>query len=372
MPVAQEVALACTWRVELDGSGDSADIQPAVEAAAAGDTIMIGPGRFDQLHPCVAPAWTEDAIVAVVQDGLTFVGSGADQTILGMVDPDWWGSDAPKGFYSIDSYSAVIMNLTIENIKTGVFWERGKLTVENCTIRGSVASFLGAAVFVDSGSFNNCRFEVGGNSIALSCSYTDSLDVLGCIFDGYGQGVATGVFVGFVSIVDCTFTGNRTALAYDFGVSSEIRNTTITGQNSIGLYMVGNSSVVLSGVRIEGGQTGILVASSSDLTCTNVVVEGTSSEAFSISSNSSVLVNNSHILPSSGVGVMTSAYFGDPYILNYSGNYWGTTDADSIATMIQDSQDDPSVHCTVKFEPFANGPVPTEKKSFGSFKAMFR
>ena len=363
---------ARTWRVELNGSGDFTDIQPAVEASADGDTILIGGGRFDQLHPCVAPAWTEDAIVAVVQDNLTFIGSGTNLTVIGM--RDYYGSefDAPKGFCSVDSYSATVKDLTIENIETGIYWERGELSVENCVLKGDHASYIAAAVIVDNGSFKNCRFEIGGNSIALFTALTDSLDILGCVFDGYGQGIATGVSVGFISLVDCTFTGNRTALAYDFGVSSEIRNTTIAGQTSIGLYMVGNSSVALSGVHIEGGQTGILVASSSVLTGTNVVVEGTSAEALNISSNSSVLVNNSHILPSTGLGVLASAYFGDQYNLDFSGNYWGTTDADSIAALIIDSEDDPSVHCTVQFEPFANGPLPTEKQSLGSIKSMFR
>jgi len=55
------VATAHTWRVERDGTGDFTDIQPAVEVAAPGDTIMIGPGRYNQFHPCVAPAWTEEA-----------------------------------------------------------------------------------------------------------------------------------------------------------------------------------------------------------------------------------------------------------------------------------------------------------------------
>ena len=40
LPVA-----ARTWRVEKDGSGDFTVIQDAVDAAAAGDTIRIGPGR---------------------------------------------------------------------------------------------------------------------------------------------------------------------------------------------------------------------------------------------------------------------------------------------------------------------------------------
>ena len=358
--------------MELNGTGDFTDIQPAVEASADGDTILIGGGRFDQLHPCVAPAWTEDAIVAVVQDNLTFIGSGTNQTVIGM--RDYYGSefDAPKGFCSIDSYSATIKDLTIENIETGIFWERGDLTVENCVLRGDDPSYLAAAIVVDHGSIRNCRFEIGGNSIALFTVLTDSLDVHGCVFDGYGQGIATGGGVGFISLVDCTFTGNRTSLAYDFGVSCEIRNSTFSNSFTASLFMLGNVSVDMDSVHITGGEIGVLVGSTSTLDCTSVVVEETTIQGFRISNDSIVSVNNSHILPSAGVGVEVGAYSGNQFELDFSGNYWGTTDADSIAAMIHDSQDDPSIHCTVQFEPFAIGPVPTEKTSLGSFKAMFR
>jgi len=35
-----------SWRVEKDGSGDFAVIQNAVDAAAPGDTVVVGPGRY--------------------------------------------------------------------------------------------------------------------------------------------------------------------------------------------------------------------------------------------------------------------------------------------------------------------------------------
>nr|MBP7496211.1 hypothetical protein [Bacteroidales bacterium] len=37
-----------TWNVKQDGSGDFTTIQAAINAAAAGDIIMIGPGLYDE------------------------------------------------------------------------------------------------------------------------------------------------------------------------------------------------------------------------------------------------------------------------------------------------------------------------------------
>lgn len=366
-------ASARVWSVERDGTGDFRDIQPAVNASAAGDTIRIGPGRFDQLHPCVAPAWTEDAIVAVVQDNLTFIGSGVDQTILGMVDPYWWGSSAPKGFCSVDSYSAIIKDMTIENIKTGIYWWRGVLTVENCILRGSHGSFLGAGAFVDDGSFTNCRFEIGGNAVGLACTFTDSLDVSNCVFEGYGHAFTTGASAGWISFTDCEFIGGTTAMSYAFGSSGFIRNTTVTQFLIAGLVVLGNSvPMELEDVHIVGGQHGIIIDTGAGVSGVDVVIEETTIESIEISSDAVVAFNNSHILPATGGGVRAYGYIGNQFDLDFSGNYWGTTDADSIAAMIEDGIDDPGVHCTIQFEPFAPGPVPTEKKPLGSVKSMFR
>ncbi|MFH2054054.1 MAG: hypothetical protein ABIK96_16485, partial [bacterium] len=39
-------ASARTLCVERDGSGNFTEIQPAIDAAASGDTILIGPGEY--------------------------------------------------------------------------------------------------------------------------------------------------------------------------------------------------------------------------------------------------------------------------------------------------------------------------------------
>ena len=62
--------------------------------------------------------------------------------------------------------------------------------------------------------------------------------------------------------------------------------------------------------------------------------------------------------------------------LDMTGNWWGTTDRDSISAWIHDGNDviwPPGglVECTVDFEPIAEAPIPTEKKSLGGLKALF-
>ena len=54
---------ATTWHVEKDGSGDYAVIQDAIDAAAAGDTIRIGPGRFEDYSVYSYPGGDCDIVV---------------------------------------------------------------------------------------------------------------------------------------------------------------------------------------------------------------------------------------------------------------------------------------------------------------------
>ena len=80
--------VAGTWRVELDGSGDFTVIQDAVDAAAPGDTILVGPGRFETMRPILF--WEGyNATVALQKGGLVLQGSGTEQTIIGTESTYW-------------------------------------------------------------------------------------------------------------------------------------------------------------------------------------------------------------------------------------------------------------------------------------------
>jgi hypothetical protein len=364
-----QVAWARTWRVELNGSGDFRDIQPAVEAASSGDTIRIGPGRFQQLHQIVAPAWTEETIVAVTKDNLTFIGAGAEQTILGMTSYYAPEGRFPKVICSVDSHVGAISGLTIENMKTGIYWWQGTLDVHDCVFRHFGA---GIVCWIDGGSIRDCQFEISNDGKALTPELTNTLIVDSCSFLGYGQGFTSGASAHNINFSNCEFRDNRTAMVYDRWSTGTIENTTIVNSIFAGLMVTYNSQVNMVGVRINGGQYGLFVSGGSVVTGENVILEGTTGESLYTSSESHVTINNSHILPASGLGVGSHGYFGAPVLLDLSGNYWGTTSTDLIDSMITDGVDDPLVHCTVQYLPIANGPVPTESTSWGDLKALFR
>jgi hypothetical protein len=73
--------------VEKDGSGDYTIIQDAVDAAASGDTIRIGPGRFAENNPTPCTTYIPFVRIWVPQDVLTIIGAGPEETIIGPVEP---------------------------------------------------------------------------------------------------------------------------------------------------------------------------------------------------------------------------------------------------------------------------------------------
>ena len=83
--------------------------------------------------------------------------------------------------------------------------------------------------------------------------------------------------------------------------------------------------------------------------------------------------NGNHIFRSEGHYIKLGAYVNPPAdTLDFTGNYWGTVEADTISEWIWDGRDDPDIYGIVEYEPFSPVPVSTEKKSMGDVKHMFR
>ena len=58
------IAGSRTWHVELDGSGDVPDLQAAMDSAAVGDTVLVGPGQYE-----IGPILVASGIVLTSREG---------------------------------------------------------------------------------------------------------------------------------------------------------------------------------------------------------------------------------------------------------------------------------------------------------------
>jgi len=374
MSMAPIMAQPSTWYVEQDGSGDFTEIQRALDAAAAGDTIMIGPGRFDTFHPFTAPAWTEEVIVGVTKDDLTFIGSGKDVTIIGTPQPYGDYGENPKSFCSIGSFDGMIQDLTIENVEEGIYWWEGNLVVKNCVIRGNSNAYIGIGSWFDSLAVFECDFELNGGALGITTHPpSGNISVRNCSFSGYGTGIGANGTSG-LNVENCLFEDMGVGVQYDNGTTGTLSDCQFFDMSVIGVSLTYNSVVEIQAVHFSGSLLrGMRIGSGSILTGSRVVIEQISETSISLGSQVYVNLTESHIFPSAlGRAVWVAGFPYEHINQDFQGNYWGTTDPESIAAMIWDSNDDPSLHTTVLFEPFADGQVSTEEKSFGSIKAMFR
>jgi hypothetical protein len=372
--------LAATWTVEQDGSGDFTVIQDAVDAAASGDTIAIGPGRYDDFEEHWGAVWT---LAAVLDKSLTFVGAGADQTILG-----------PENYGDIDDTAVVciavraeggvtrVRSLTFENVQLRglTVSYSGRLEVDNCVFRNSDSGIF--AEMGDGGWIRNCQFvdlfnSLNGHGINL---YEPSVGVMieQCTFERCAKGVGA-YWSGCTDITvrDCQVSDGVVGVGFASGASGSVIDCTVQGMVNWGVIASGGSSLIAEGNVIDqtgssGWGYGIYSGSSHYLR--NNVIMGTTGliglqcPSCDVDIRDNVFLRTGpeawYIRPSN------TPYSGDMVHVDFTHNSWGTDDPAEVAAWIYDYNDNPDYHFIVDYLPM-NGVVATEAHSWSLIKSLF-
>ena len=130
-----------TITVMKDGRGDYTLLQPAADAAAAGDTLLIGPGRYEEVTEFYFNSGVRrDAHLVVRVDNLTILGMDREAVIIGPTVPTIAQGD-PVGLVVAENVSVThIEKLTFENTWYGVY-SLGDFYVENCAARYCTGGF---------------------------------------------------------------------------------------------------------------------------------------------------------------------------------------------------------------------------------------
>jgi len=374
--IAVAPAMSRTWSVEKDGSGDFMVIQEAVDAASSGDVIEIGAGRFDEYQTRQGGVYFFD-IHVLIPDGfeLTFIGVGADQTVIGPIDADSH-SNLTEGFWG-DSQ----IRLTV----------RG-LSVENCSqfSIGFPSGLLDAA---------DCRFYFSGDytmdTQAIYGGFTEGARIDNCTFEGFFQGIATINSPAGVSISDCHFTCSTGIYSWTSNSANVSISDCVFDCENIGFGYLGGA-----GGRAERCFLYNCIMSLADCGEAEIsyceVIRDDDGYALRLTNNEPVtLMNNLFqsngpviMLASYGLGTFRENHFlrtGNDYwiktsthssfhdhVIDFSGNWWGTTDVEEIAEGIWDCEDFDTAYNCVVFEPIADGPVAVENHSWSSVKSLFR
>ncbi|PID81792.1 hypothetical protein CSB20_01130 [bacterium DOLZORAL124_64_63] len=376
-----------TWTVAKDGSGDFTVIQDAVNAAADGDVIEIGPGRYEEYH--VYANDNSGTCVRVWNKSLSFIGSGPTETIIGLENAT--GHPRIVGIRPWNSQS-----IHVENLGFYAQWGKGlhlevpEIEVENCEFLGDHPQQHTdgiVAMDIEKGYIRNCRFYNLRQDIGLF-SPVRGLVIEDCEFSGFQYGISAGYANTHFIVRNSTFDGewalNAVGVWIWDGARIDMSGCTITRCTAEAAFDQNGPSVVRDCVLEyvdgpEGFRDGAvyLHARHQVLFENNIITSDF--VCFAIISNglpgASAFHNNHILVLGDGLylkGEDPSGYMYPGEILNMENNYWGTTDEEEIAARIIDGNDNPDIEFTVDFLPLADGPVPTERIALDGVKALYR
>lgn len=353
--------LAATWRVEQDGSGDWQTLQQAADAAASGDTILVGAGRYEGV--AISPLSPAHYVKS-----LTFIGDQVDSVVIGPVAYEHRSGmliyeDAPQHF----------RNLTLENLSTGIEFRGG--TIAHCRFSGcrngvdlqesSIGSsvtdctFAGIGGTMDIGNALHARHVTDvlmegcqATDMLVTAYFVDSYVIRNCTFPKAIANVGLDHFRSNGTLEDCRISGR---LSVDEGTLA-VRRCDLSVNDGPGIVTVscGAGELLLEGCVVHGGADG----------------------------EPNLFVGSGGRVQGSGNDILKGV--GAPYVVSFStrslpggdcdlrNNYWGTADADTLRAWIRDADDDPGLVYRVLFEPFSTLPLPAARRSLASVKAMFR
>lgn len=382
-------ASARVWRVEKNGTGDFTVIQQAIEASSAGDTIRIGPGRFDDKFLWGNPPWQQYTRVLVTKPDLTFIGAGASATIIGdavPLDADHDHDSALANATSAAGANLFLSEIGFENCYFGVYlYDIGTATVSHCRFRGNDAS---AIAHVQTGlAVEDCQFE------SLSDAYDFAAHVV-----AWGPGhinVARSALsasrihlrahehvhlegVVAATVADCTLEGGAIGIYAASGAGLlTVRDSVIDDQFNKGIvHEMGAGTIRVSDTVMRNQYTAFSsIAPGAIWELDRVVVEEAITCSFVFVGLGGGHIRNSQLAKGVQYVVMDSSSGTRSSALTFdmTNNWWGTANSDSIQAWIYDGNDQPTrPFYFIDWDPYRSVPVSSEKRSLGGVKALFR
>jgi len=367
------------WQVAQDGSGDFAVIQEAVDAADDGDVVEIGPGRYLDYQTVYFGTIAHDIYVWVPEGvSLTFRGAGRDQTTIGpiaVLDH----TDLTFGFATLGSNSLAISDLAVENTRSQAIYQgAGSVEVERCRFEMPEAHTWGQGVrggFTGGASIRDCEFvrwDYGVMSVGSGGAevLVERCEFLNCRTGVYGYTSGASNYNLRDSYFECEVVG-ISFLDYSGGSVSDCHFVDcVISMSGSGEVTFTDSTVM----RSDGGLA-LLLNEFEPVTITGNIfqTDGMVVRCISGRQNGSATIRGNHFLRTGDdFWIYSPSTNGSNNIpVDFSENYWGTTDIEEIAAGIWDCQDaNDAVNC-VTFLPLADGPVRVEPQSWSSVKSLF-
>lgn len=376
------------WNVEKDGSGDYSIIQDAVDAAASGDTILIGPGRFNdqQIRTCIGE--TDSVRIFIPHDVLTLIGAGPEITIVGQDQPWDLAQSYHVGVFADPSCGNNILNIDgirFENMGFGLYAGSGiRSTIKDCVFAGNSWSIH---VLSDTTRISGCQFDgMARNGFFVSSHFQEFFQMDNCngfaplpLDKPWRQTHVHFEGTRVANIDQCIFRNGFGGISVSGGVCVSARNCEFSEQNGYGIVMEANGPPVV--VLKDCTFSEQYLAFRQDSGYGRWEIERTTVTDVTLATLGFGMLGGGYIRDSilaKGERYVVMDYLGldkklEPDLhFDMTDNWWGTTNPDSIQAWIFDGKDDPTSGFIIDWQPYKGEPVSTEKKSLGSFRAMFR
>ncbi len=356
-------------RVDKEGSGGFTVIQDALNSAADGDTIIIGPGRYEDTSVFNNGYHDFEGCAYVLANNVTLLGEDRDSVIIGPDTP--YAPGSPHGVFLGELIEAFrIENLTLEGFHWGILIS-GRVVVDDCNIWGcnfGIRDWNPVELTVNNTEISNCNDGIFSHA-------TQATLIQNCTFSGNRSGAR--VYGPDILVTGSTFDDERGGIGTSgSGTWGTISNCQMSGHSLYNVAISNGAQITLNDNFFGASFYGARFFNGAVVTGSGNIFEGGELSAIWIEEGAVVSLENNHILPGSAYSVYVGS--GDEYpddpndILDFQNNYWGTTDEAEVAALIYDNNDQPECNVIIDFQPMADGPLPTEEMSFGSIKAMFR
>lgn len=380
--------LASIWTVEKDGSGDYTIIQDAVDAAASGDTIRIGLGRFTDQRPTPCTTDIDSVRIYVPHDVLTIIGSGPEETIVGPVEAWDLTKRDHVGILAHPYCGNNIINVSgirFENMGYALYIGPGpKSIIQDCAFAGN---WKAIDVESDTTLISDCLFDGMVRDGFFVISYhQDFIQMDNCTSSAptpsdqpwpqehiHFQGTQVG------KINNCSFNDGYGAFTLSGAVHVTAQNCIFSGQREYGIVLTQNgppkmtlNDCFFSDQKLafkQSGGFGRWEIEGTTVTDVSRATMGFGHTGESYIRNSILAKGEQYVVLHFPLPTEKSD---QDVHLDMTDNWWGTADPDSIQAWIFDGNDNPDSGYIIDWQPYKGQPVATEKKSMGSLRALFK
>lgn len=369
------VVHAATITVMQDGTGDFELIQSALDVAASGDTILIGPGEYLDSLPSEIPgyAWDVDVFAFIRVAELTIIGAGALETIIG--PSEYAGINAtysPQCVVWLDGSVLSISGVSLRGCYAGIHATNAPIEIENCQFIDNRLGIIWATQG-SGGTISNSHFESsipGSNGLSLLGSGSNIV-VKDCLFDGAMVSIKN---LDSIAIRNCEIRNTVVGLQVDSGTHCFVEGCRFYNCMNVGVGVLGPGSICdVEDSEVSGGGSAVYVGSSCQFNATQTHFHGGYWSVIEFANGDPSIISNCHIFPDDGPAIRSFRHpsYGE-VVHDLRNNFWGITDGDEIRSLILDGTNNPDNASIVLFEPFIGGPVPTQRTTLDGLKAYFR